>query len=159
MSGSRILACAIGVVACAGGSTIPGTPPGPERLPVGHDAYSGRQTSGAAPFVADQFEKERAEEFFVGRFPGVHVLRMAGGGLVISIRGGALLSPDRQPLYVIDGLAIQATPGRALDWLAPQDIETISVLKNAAETAMYGGRGANGVVLITTKRPRRPSWP
>jgi TonB-dependent SusC/RagA subfamily outer membrane receptor len=96
----------------------------------------------------------RVEELFLGRFPGVRVLRTVGGGLQVSIRGSGLWSADEQPLYVVDGMAVNVTPGRGLDWLAPEDIARIQVLKNAAETTMFGARGANGVVLITTKGPR-----
>lgn len=57
-----------------------------------------------------------------------------------------------QPLYVVDGLVVEVTPGRGLDWLTVSEIARIDVLRNPAETAMYGSRGANGVIVITTKR-------
>ncbi len=65
-----------------------------------------------------------------------------------------MLSPDRQPLYIVDGQPVEITPQHGLDWLVPADIQQIIVMKNPAETAMYGGRGANGVILITTKLRR-----
>ena len=111
----------------------------------------------AQSVTGDELRKEkvgRTEELFVGRFPGVRVLRTVSGELLISIRGSGLWSTREQPLYVVDGIAVVLTPGRGLDWLVPEDIERIDVLKGAAETSMYGGRGANGVVRITTKQPR-----
>jgi TonB-dependent SusC/RagA subfamily outer membrane receptor len=60
---------------------------------------------------------------------------------------------DNRPLYVIDEVPMQAGPGGALVGVNPHDIDTIQVLKNPADTGRYGIRGANGVILITTKRP------
>ena len=54
---------------------------------------------------------------------------------------------------MVDGIAIEAGPGGALTGINPHDIESIRVLKDAADTAMYGLRGANGVIVIRTKRP------
>ncbi|MGH2829576.1 MAG: TonB-dependent receptor plug domain-containing protein [Actinomycetota bacterium] len=89
-----------------------------------------------------------------GRFPGVRVVRTPGGGFSIRIRGVSTLLGDTEPLYVVDGIPVNVEPGRGLDWLNPADIARIDVLKDAAETSMYGVRGANGVILITTKRSR-----
>lgn len=93
----------------------------------------------------------RAEELLVGRFPGVEVLPIPGGGVSVRIRGTTSVSLSTEPLYVIDGMPINAEPGGALKWLAPQDIARIEVLKDIGSTAFYGVRGANGVILITTK--------
>jgi TonB-dependent SusC/RagA subfamily outer membrane receptor len=56
-----------------------------------------------------------------------------------------------EPLYVVDGMPVAAEPGGALKWLAPSDIQRIEVLKDPASTAFYGSRGANGVIVVTTK--------
>jgi TonB-dependent SusC/RagA subfamily outer membrane receptor len=93
----------------------------------------------------------RAEELLVGRFPGVEVLHLPGGGISVRIRGATSLTLSTEPLYVIDGMPIHAEPGGALKWLAPQDVQRIEVLKDPGSTAFYGVRGANGVILITTK--------
>src|SRR5213075_1328575 len=106
-----------------------------------------------------------------GRVAGVQMVSNSGepgAGAQIRIRGGTSISASNDPLYVIDGVPIQnesAAPdmpdvssishalGRnPLNSINPNDIETITVLKDAAATAIYGSRGANGVVLITTKR-------
>ncbi|HEY2855124.1 MAG TPA: SusC/RagA family TonB-linked outer membrane protein [Gemmatimonadaceae bacterium] len=93
-----------------------------------------------------------------------------GSGQQVVVRGGTSISASNDPLYVIDGVPLQnesTSPGAAgigwnaqlprspLNSLNPGDIETITVLKDAAATAIYGSRGANGVILITTKRGAR----
>lgn len=92
------------------------------------------------------------EEVLAGRFPGVSVFRTPGG-IAIRIRGGSSILNSNEPLYVIDGIPIQAGPNGSLTGVNPLDIESIEVLKDAASTAMYGIRGANGVIVIKTKRP------
>jgi len=93
----------------------------------------------------------RAEELLVGRFAGVEVIPLPGGGVSVRIRGATSVSLSTEPLYVVDGMPIHAEPGGALKWLAPRDIAKIEVLKDIGSTAFYGVRGANGVILITTK--------
>ena len=93
----------------------------------------------------------RAEELLVGRFPGVEVIPIAGGGVSVRIRGQTSIALSTEPLYVIDGMPINVEPGGALKWLDPHDIQKIEVLKDIGATAFYGIRGANGVILITTK--------
>lgn len=93
----------------------------------------------------------RVEQLMEGRFAGVEVTRVPGGGVSVRIRGGTSILGDNEPLYVIDGMPVQAGPGGALNGINPEDIARIEVLKDVGSTAMYGVRGANGVVLITTK--------
>ena len=94
------------------------------------------------------------EKALAGRVAGVVVTRTPDGGIAVRIRGGSSLYGNNEPLYVVDGVAIQPGPNGALTGINPYDIETIRVLKDAAETAMYGSRGANGVIIIKTKKPR-----
>lgn len=94
------------------------------------------------------------EELLIARFPGVQVLPTSAGGLRVRIRGLSTLSGDATPLYVVDGMPVNVAPGRGIDWLNPADVARIDVLKDAASTAVYGVRGAHGVIVITTKRPR-----
>ena len=91
------------------------------------------------------------EELFSGRFPGVEVFRAPGGGISIRIRGQNTFSGTTEPLYIIDGSRVQSGAGGLL-FLDPQDIARIEVLKDIGSTSLYGSEGANGVVLITTKR-------
>jgi TonB-dependent SusC/RagA subfamily outer membrane receptor len=99
-------------------------------------------------------QRSRVEELLEGRFPGVEVVRTPSGGLSIRIRGVSTFLGNKEPLYVVDGIPVEVDPERGLDWLNPADIARVDVLKDAAETSMYGGRGANGVILITTKGSR-----
>lgn len=87
-----------------------------------------------------------------GRAAGVQVTQASnapGGGVVVRIRGGNSLNAGNEPLYVIDGFPVYNSGGTDFN---PSDIESVEVLKDASATSIYGSRGANGVVLITTKR-------
>ena len=98
----------------------------------------------------------RVENMLRGQVAGVRVEQRPNGQLAIRIRGASnagLVGSTSDPLFVIDGLPIELGADGALDGLNPRDIASIRVLKNASDTAMYGSRGANGVVLITTVRP------
>ncbi len=103
-----------------------------------------------------------------GRAAGVQVIQgsgAAGSGALIRVRGVGSISAGGDPLYVVDGIPITQDPfingdrggqnNNPLAAINPQDIESIEILKDAAAAAIYGSRGANGVVLITTKRGRR----
>jgi TonB-dependent SusC/RagA subfamily outer membrane receptor len=114
-------------------------------------------TATVASATASEFGKIRArqvEELMLGRFAGVQVLQTQSGGFTIRIRGVSTFVGNTEPLYVVDGVPVQVAPGRGIDWLNTGDIARIDVLKDAASTSAYGMRGANGVVLITTKRGR-----
>ncbi len=105
----------------------------------------------------------------IGRVAGVHVLQgdgVEGGSTRIVIRGNNTLSGRNQPLIVVDNVPLENVPGlenigRGVDWgnsvsdINPLDIETYTVLKGGAASALYGSKGANGVILITTKRGKK----
>lgn len=100
---------------------------------------------------------EPIEKSLQSKFPGVLVTALPDGGIALQIRGPGSLMGNNEPLYVIDEQPVQAGPGGALIGVNPHDIETIKVLKNPADTGIYGIRGANGVILITTRKPgKRP---
>lgn len=96
-----------------------------------------------------------------GQLAGVTVNQVTGtpgGGVSVNIRGAGSVGAGDDPLYVIDGFPI--SPGfdqyqNPLSTINPDDIENISVLKDAASTAIYGSRGSNGVILITTRRAKK----
>ena len=92
------------------------------------------------------------EQVLMGRFPGVTVTRTADGGVAVRIRGTTSIRGSNEPLYVIDGVEIQAGPGGSLSGINPHDIASIEVVKDPVGTAIYGVRGANGVIVIKTKR-------
>jgi TonB-dependent SusC/RagA subfamily outer membrane receptor len=85
-------------------------------------------------------------------FPGVEVMRMPGGGVMIRLLGGVV--GGRQPLVVVDGAPVTMDPRRGLEWLTLEMIATIQVRRDPAETAIYGPRGVNGVILVMTKQDR-----
>lgn len=91
-----------------------------------------------------------AEEMLNGRLAGVTATTAEGSpdaDIRIRVRGGMSITNDNSPLYIVDGVQVE----KALSVIAPQDIQSIDVLKDAAATAIYGARGANGVIVITTK--------
>jgi TonB-dependent SusC/RagA subfamily outer membrane receptor len=137
-------------------------PPPPEPAPAAEGA-SGRSMQGegtGAVGVVDGADLQgrpavHFEELLQGQVAGVQVVRHAGGGISFRIRGPGSINNDNEPLYVVDGMPVHVAPGRGLDWLNPGDIQRIEILKDASTTSMYGVRGANGVVLITTRRGKR----
>jgi len=96
---------------------------------------------------------QSVEQVLMGRFPGVEVTRTPDGGFAVRIRGGSSIRSGSTPLYVLDGVVIDPGPNGYLTGVNPNDIESIEVLKEPAETALYGLRGSNGVIIIKTKRP------
>ena len=86
------------------------------------------------------------------KVPGVWVSMTADGSLAIRIRGSNSISANVEPLYIIDGMAVQAGPNGALNGINPHDIASIEVLKDAASLSFYGVRAANGVIVIKTKQ-------
>ena len=116
-----------------------------------------------------------ANQLLQGRVAGVQMTTNSGepgGGAQVRIRGGTSIQASNNPLYVVDGVPLQdestvasasisgvnaALPRNPLNSINPNDIESITVLKDASATAIYGSRGANGVVLVQTKRGARGS--
>ena len=98
------------------------------------------------------------EEILKGRVAGVTVTRV-DGGIAVRIRGATSIYGSNEPLYVVDGVPIQPGPGGSLVGIDPYDIESIEVLKDPADTALYGMRGANGVIVVKTKRALRKRNP
>ena len=109
-----------------------------------------------------QIPVSNVQNALVGKLAGVQITQTNGkvdGGINIRVRGAASISAGTQPLYVLDGIPLVTTdessngaPTNPLLTLSPNEIESIDVLKDASSAAIYGARGANGVVLITTKR-------
>jgi len=96
------------------------------------------------------------EEMLRGRIAGVVVNRTDDGGIAVRIRGGSSsFSGNNEPLYILDGVAITPGPNGSLSGINPYDIASIKVLKDPADITMYGVRGANGVIVIKTKKPNQ----
>jgi TonB-dependent SusC/RagA subfamily outer membrane receptor len=98
---------------------------------------------------------EPIEKVLQDKVPGLLVTRSADGGIAVQIRGPSSFYGNNEPLYVIDDVPFRPGPGGALTGVNPHDIESIRVLKDPADTGVYGVRGANGVIVVTTIRPPR----
>lgn len=107
-----------------------------------------------------------AQDMLQGKVAGVNITSndgTPGGGAQIRIRGGSSLNASNDPLIVIDGMAMDNEIAKGLSNLLsainPQDIESFNILKDASATAIYGSRGSNGVIIITTKKGRKGQAP
>lgn len=126
-----------------------------EVVVVGYGSLSRKELSSSIVQIdKDQFAKggmNNAMEMLTGKVAGLNVATSAAadpnGSSSLQVRGATSISASNSPLIVIDGVA-----GGDIRTLAPQDIESMTVLKDAASAAIYGTRGANGVILITTKK-------
>jgi TonB-dependent starch-binding outer membrane protein SusC len=134
---------------------------------IGYGAVEKRDVTGAVSSVtAEQFETKAAPTVTLssglqGKVAGVQVTSnsgMPGVGIQVRVRGTGSITANTEPLYVIDGLPAEQgsndtdPKNNPLMSVDPSEIESIDILKDASATAIYGARGANGVVLITTKR-------
>jgi len=90
------------------------------------------------------------EQMLAGKVSGVIVTRAAHGGISVRISGPKTFYGSSEPLYIVDDVPVEAGPNGTLSWLNPHDIASIAVLKYDASTAIYGVRGANGVIIIRT---------
>ncbi len=134
-----------------------------EIVVVGYGTQKTKDVTGAVKRVtSEDFNKgvvNNAGQLIQGKAAGVDVTSSSGepgSGQRIVIRGQGTLRAGSGPLFVLDGfplgLAGTGSGGSPLNFINPEDIETIDILKDASATAIYGARGANGVVLITTKK-------
>jgi TonB-linked SusC/RagA family outer membrane protein len=134
-----------------------------EVVVVGYGTQDKKDVTGAIASVkSEDFNRgimNSPEQLLQGKVAGVNVTSVSGepgARQTISIRGPGGVRTGSTPLFVVDGIPLDnsSTGGdtNPLNFLNPQDIETMDVLKDASATAIYGSRGANGVVLITTKR-------
>jgi len=135
-----------------------------EIVVVGYGTTTVRDATGSVEAITEkEFTKGNIvtpENLLSGRVAGVNIVTSGapGSGSEIRIRGGSSLNASNNPLIVVDGLPMSGTAGGSRGVLAtinPNDIESFSVLKDASATAIYGSRGANGVIIITTKKGRK----
>lgn len=156
------VAAVVALAACGSGGartsngTVP--PPTPETASDGSARPRDAQgASGVTTVEGSDIRKvgpQRIEEYLNGRVPGLQVLRDENGRYSLRIRGAASFGHgDEEPLVVIDGIPTpQGMNAEALRNIDPRDIARIEVLKDASQTAMYGSRGANGVLVIRTRK-------
>ena len=125
-----------------------------EVVVVGYGTVKKSDLTGSVSGVSTrQFKNQpvkRVENILQGRTPGVEVTATSGvpgAGMKVRVRGTTSINKSSDPLYVIDGIISSS----GLDGINPSDIQSMEVLKDASSTAIYGSRGSNGVILITTK--------
>ena len=119
-------------------------------------------TGAVTAITTKDFQKgnvNSSEQLLQGKVAGLQITSgggSAGGGSRIRIRGGASLNASNDPLIVIDGVPVESNGvsgnGNLLNSINPNDIESMSVLKDASATALYGSRASNGIIIITTKK-------
>lgn len=121
---------------------------------VGYATIKRKDLTGSVSSVSSKelkdFPLSSAAEALQGKLAGVQLTSTEGAPgaeIIVRVRGGGSITQDNSPLYIVDGVQVE----NALSVLSPQDIATVDVLKDASTTAIYGARGANGVVIITTK--------
>jgi TonB-dependent starch-binding outer membrane protein SusC len=130
---------------------------------IGYGTQRKSDLTGAVGSVKTAQLQERPSvslnQALAGRIPGVQVNTNSGrpgGQSNVRIRGFSSINTSNNPLYVIDGVIIpvgtQTQNSSAIDYINPSDVASVEVLKDASATAIYGARGANGVILVTTKR-------
>ena len=141
-----------------------------EVVVIGYGAVKKSDLTGSVTALKPDTKNKglvvNAQDMMQGKIAGVNVTSdggTPGGGSTIRIRGGSSLNASNSPLIVIDGVPMDnnGVKGLAnpLSMVNPQDIESFNVLKDASATAIYGSRGSNGVIIITTKKGRKGSAP
>ncbi len=141
--------------ACASGQHT--EQPAPDSVQVGYGTQARKDVTSSISSVATDERRDAGstdiEQLLQGRVSGVEIIRLPSGKISLKIRGSSSFYMNTEPLYVIDGQTVAADNFTdAVAGLTPQQILRIDILKDAAATAIYGTSGANGVVLITTKR-------
>ena len=125
-----------------------------EAVVIGYGTVRKADLAGSVAVMDNkQFKDQpvtRIEDALQGRIAGVEVVSsgVPGGDLKIRVRGSSSINKSNDPLYVVDGIVRES----GLEGLNPEDIQSMQVLKDASSTAIYGSRGANGVVLVQTKK-------
>ncbi|WP_435314228.1 SusC/RagA family TonB-linked outer membrane protein [Cellulophaga fucicola] len=133
-----------------------------EIIVVGYGTQKKKDLTGAIASISSEDLQNAAQtsvdQMLQGKVAGVRISQTGGqpgAGVSVRIRGNSSLNATNEPLYVIDGLPVSHRSGgtsNPLSAINPNDVESVQVLKDASSTAIYGARGANGVILITTKR-------
>lgn len=133
-----------------------------EVVAIGYGTVKKSDATGSVAVIKpDEIEAGLAtsvQDMLVGQTPGVVVTQSGGpeGGGTIRIRGGSSLNASNDPLIVVDGVPLSNAGmsglGNSLGMISPENIESMTVLKDASATAIYGSRASNGVIIITTKK-------
>lgn len=145
------------LVGCHSSSKGPVLPsPSPTSVQVGYGTQERRDVTAAVSSATGEKMRSNSPrtvaDMLVGRFPGVEVRQLSNGTASIRIRGSRSFRSSDEPLIVVDGIP-QIGGTQALLDMSPRDVESIEVLKDAAASSVFGVRGANGVILIATRKP------
>lgn len=148
-------ALALFLPACATTPDVERAPtPQTDAVDVGYGTADREHITGSVATVSSDdprvIQYRTLADMLRGQDPGVRVIEVPGRGLSVRIRGSTSVLAGEEPLWVLDGMLLMSSD--MLIGLSPGDIDTISVLKDVGATAIYGSRGANGVILIKTKR-------
>ncbi len=144
-------------------SHLPGVALGMLCVACSHSRPESAQPSAALPLppsatvqgVAPGEPAPRTlDQMLAGKLSGVSVTPGPHGGIVFRMMGPTSFSGAEGPLFIVDGTQVEVSPGGALPWINPQDVESITALKNPSDIAVYGVRGGNGVIVIKTKKSR-----
>ncbi len=154
-----VLALAALLPACASGHRHTSAAQPDDSVSVGYGQQARRNVTGAVASIETESQRDNSalqlEQLIQGRVAGVEVIRLDGARISLRIRGQNSINSGSEPLYVIDGMKVHAESFTdAMAGINPGDVARIEVLKDAGATAIYGSEGANGVVLITTRRGR-----
>ena len=156
-----LTACLLAMTAgCSSSNSTTAKNDDDEEVETGYGTQKKGDVTGAISTVnAEDTETDappaRVADLLKGRVSGVDVTEAPGGGIRVRIRGSQSITGRDDPLYVVDDMPVTPDPGGTLSFLNPRDIESITVLKDASTTAIYGSRGANGVIVIKTKRGKK----
>jgi TonB-dependent SusC/RagA subfamily outer membrane receptor len=155
---SSLASAALTLLGCHTAASGPATQvaPAPAAVEVGYGTREARDVNTAVSSASgDKLRRNSPRtivDMLVGRFPGVEVRKLPNGSPSIRIRGTRSFRSNEEPLIVVDGIPQHGGTQSMLD-ISPRDVQSIEVLKDAAASAVFGSRGANGVILISTRRP------
>jgi len=142
---SARLACgAVALIVGVAGCAHPNAEPRPSP-----SATSSREVKTSE---TPQSPNMSVEELLASRSAGVEIGHAQDGTLTVRLRGSSGMYGNTQPLYIVDGVPFQPTNGSGLSGINPYDVASIRALRDPADIAMYGVRGANGVIVIKTKK-------
>jgi len=155
-----VASAALALAACSHSAPSTAARPasGRDSVDVGYGMQAKRDVTGSIGSVDGSVARQATATTFAdmldGHVPGVQVTRLGNGTVSVRIRGDRSFHAEGDPLFVVDGIPVVGTS--FLTDLDPREVKRIEVLKDAGSLAAYGSRGANGVILITLKKPPKP---
>ena len=143
-------------------SHLPGVALGMLCLACSHSRPESAQPSAALPPPAATVQgvapgeptPRTLDQMLAGKISGVSVTPGPHGGIVVRMMGPTSFAGNEGPLFLVDGTQVEVSREGGLPWINPVDVESITALRNPSDVAIYGVRGANGVIVIKTKIAR-----